>query len=383
MQNLDTQVIGHYLASYLDDSDPVIQTRKEIFALRGSEAQSIVDLLHTLINHPSLENSLRILFVNGLNRLSERSCCSPRSFVLKGIEIDPKHVTFTTNSDVHMGRARGQQLVAVKKIRLVGKEEIEPVLKDWAREAIIWSQLSHPNLLPFYGIFYVDEEKSRIALVSPWMEHGDLSQYLKNVPNANCEFLAMDISLGIEYLHTSIPKVTHGDLKPNNIFVTSSRTACIGDFGHAYSKDSQRKPLTSTRGPSYGGTWIYQSPEIFKDKPVSVEGDIYAFGMILYEIFSKQQPFQGLKDMEIMDTVKNGGRPGRPKHGITDALWALIQRCWTHDANERPAIDFIVQQLSSPIPQSERVSHIWDDSVRHQLRETYTLLEHPTTFRSK
>ncbi|KAH7908821.1 kinase-like domain-containing protein [Hygrophoropsis aurantiaca] len=381
MQSSDVQVIAHYLASYLDDSDPNIRTHKDIFALRDDEAQSIIDLLQTLIDHPILEKSQKSLFVHGLIRLSVKSCRYPRSFILKGIEIDPKPSATTAFSDVHRGCARGQQL-AVKKIRFVGEDATESILKDYAREAAIWSHLSHPNLLPFYGIFYTDE-KSRIALVSPWMEHGDLKQYLRKVPDAKYESLAMDISLGIEYLHTRTPKVIHGDLKPNNIYVTPSGTACIGDFGLSYSKDSERRRASSTQGPSHGGTVVYQAPEIFEDQPVSFAADVYAFGMILYEIFSKQQPFRGMTRYAVQNAIAKRVRPERPKDGISNALWELIQRCWTQDPNERPEIGVIVQQLSSFVPPSERagrIGHIWDDGFRRQLRETYPLLEHPTTF---
>ncbi|KAH7910564.1 kinase-like domain-containing protein [Hygrophoropsis aurantiaca] len=380
MQNSDVQLIAHYLASYLDDSNSDIRTYKDIFALRDDEAQSVIDLLDTLIDHPILDNSQKLLFVDGLKRLSEKSCRYPQSFVLKDIEIASTPCAITGFSDVHRGSARGKQL-AVKKIRLVGEEAIENILKTCARETMIWSHLSHPNLLPFYGIFYADKEKSRIALVSPWMENGDLEKYLERVPNAKCEFLAMDISLGIHYLHTRTPKVIHGDLKPNNIYVTSSGTACIGDFGLSYWKDSQRKTASTTQGPSHGGTLVYKAPEMFEhDESISFAGDIYAFGMILYEIFSKKRPFEGMGAYGFLAAIGKKERPTRPKDGITNAFWELIQGCWAQEAPKRPTIDVVVQRLSSFVPQSERAGHIWDDTFQRQLRETYQLLEHPKTF---
>lgn len=51
--------------------------------------------------------------------------------------------------------------------------------QEFGREALIWRQLSHPNLLPFYGLYYLD---SRLCLVSPWMENGHLLEFLRNAP---------------------------------------------------------------------------------------------------------------------------------------------------------------------------------------------------------
>ncbi len=56
--------------------------------------------------------------------------------------------------------------------------------QSYAGETILWSQLSHPNLLPFYGIYYLDGRSGGIALVSPWMRNGNVIEYLKANPEA-------------------------------------------------------------------------------------------------------------------------------------------------------------------------------------------------------
>lgn len=83
------------------------------------------------------------------------------------------------------------QTVAVKSIRIFLEEDVETALKvradpkfflyaksfqEFGREALIWRQLSHPNLLPFFGLYTLD---GRLSLASPWMENGHLQQYLK------------------------------------------------------------------------------------------------------------------------------------------------------------------------------------------------------------
>ncbi len=52
------------------------------------------------------------------------------------------------------------------------------------REIALWGQLDHPNILPFYGVYYLDNAEERICLFSPWMENGTLSEYLRSFPDA-------------------------------------------------------------------------------------------------------------------------------------------------------------------------------------------------------
>lgn len=55
----------------------------------------------------------------------------------------------------------------------------------YAKEAILWGQLCHPNIVPFYGIYYLNEARRQVCLVSPWMRNGSLVDYLKNNPDAH------------------------------------------------------------------------------------------------------------------------------------------------------------------------------------------------------
>lgn len=57
-------------------------------------------------------------------------------------------------------------------------------LQNYSREAIIWSAFNHPNLLPFYGIYRVSERLGCVGLVSPWMENGNINEYLQANPGA-------------------------------------------------------------------------------------------------------------------------------------------------------------------------------------------------------
>ncbi len=55
-------------------------------------------------------------------------------------------------------------------------------IQAFHHEAILWSQLSHPNILPLYGMYFLDDGHSQLCLVSPWMEKGNIRDYLLNLP---------------------------------------------------------------------------------------------------------------------------------------------------------------------------------------------------------
>lgn len=104
-------------------------------------------------------------------------------------------------------------------------------VQEFSTEIILWRQLCHPNVLPFHGVYYLDDLHTRVCLISPWMKNGNIVQFLKNAPDSDhvllvnenlCALLEMiftivrqafDIARGLEYLHTMQPKIVHGDLK--------------------------------------------------------------------------------------------------------------------------------------------------------------------------
>lgn len=169
---------------------------------------SAMFLLHfiqlQLLDFPHLTISLRSQFVNALVLLSRGSGLYPECLVLRGVQWagdDP--IAAGRFGDVYKGKIRGQH-VAIKKLRIYEKTNISKHLKvrgsigaldamgfwslyfqQFSREAIIWRNLWHPNVLPFHGIYHLNEKKLSVCLVSPWMEHGNIRQFLEEVPNAD------------------------------------------------------------------------------------------------------------------------------------------------------------------------------------------------------
>ncbi|KAF8145044.1 kinase-like protein, partial [Mycena galopus ATCC 62051] len=191
--------------------------------------------------------------------------------------------------------------------------------------------LSHPNLLPFFGMYYLD---NRLCLISPWMENGHVMQFLKKNPGLakqNRLSLRLDVAFGIRQLHQH--KIVHGDLKAANILVTPSFKACIADFGLS-AINIATLPVTQSTINSARGTIRYLAPELIRgDRDhVDMASDVYAFAYVCYEILTGNIPFPELKnDAAVMLRVLGGDRPRRlpacSGPPWLDSLWDLLQIC--------------------------------------------------------
>ncbi|KIM82030.1 hypothetical protein PILCRDRAFT_88827 [Piloderma croceum F 1598] len=306
----------------------------EVLARSGPGAQSLLDLLQAL---------------------SRASGLYPECLVLKGVHMEAHPVAGGGYGDVFKGLLQGKQ-IAVKVLRIYQDSDLDKLLKEFSAEAVLWRQLSHPNVLPFYGVYHLEEATRRLCLTAPWMENGNIVDYLKLYPNTDCVRLALDTVQGLQYLHSLKPSIIHGDLKGLNVLVTSSRRACIADFGLATAKDSKTLIMSHNSTTKTKGTMRWQAPELlspYETQDSSKASDVYGFACVCYEMFSGEVPFyEDPSDIRVVLSVMQGKRPPRPSHqlsgtrGLNDAIWQLVETCWAPDPTERPTAKHIVEQLS-------------------------------------
>ncbi|KAJ7267326.1 kinase-like domain-containing protein [Mycena rebaudengoi] len=330
-------------------SDPT--TYKAFLGCRGTRAQQLLDLLQDLLDYDNFSLA-RPHLSKALLRLSRASGLHPRCASLSNLQIIGHQVAGGGFGDIFKGLVGGRQ-VCVKAMRIFNGRDVEEVSKSFGHEALIWRQLSHPNLLPFFGLFRLE---NRLCLVSPWMENGNILQFLKKetVSDAGRISLMLDIAMGIEYLHKR--NVVHGDLKAINILVTPSRRACITDFGLSTITDFMTSlQFTHSTEALRGGTTRWQAPELLCIKNPDRNhfgSDIYAFACVCYEIITEKPPFYEITNqLVVMNRIIDGERPSRPanwaKTPPLEAVWNLLQRCWEADRAKRPDAAQIIKQLSS------------------------------------
>ncbi|KAG6907250.1 hypothetical protein DXG01_009703 [Tephrocybe rancida] len=320
------------------------QLYKRLVDCNAAEAQKLLDTLQQLLDVADLDNHLRKDLIVALQRISTRSGLYPACYELDGIQqIGQYPVTAGGFADIYKGKLRAQ-VVCLKTIRLYEKSQIDHVLRG------------------------------RIAIVSTWMENGDINNYLRRNPTAIRGMLALDVANGLAYLHDL--GIIHGDLKGPNILVDDGGRALLADFGISSVSNSEIVGWTSqTTDNSSGGTVRWQAPELIsvgdneeeeEERPKNTRAsDIYAWGCVCLEIFTGKIPFANLpNDYNVIHHVQSGGRPQRPLAsspswtvwGLTEEIWLCMDSCWNREPSQRPMASSLVGLLSAGMPEDMRRS---------------------------
>ena len=186
--------------------------------------------------------------------------------------------------------------------------EADPLFYDrFKREEEIGKKLDHPGVMKVYG----DDDRSRVYMVMEWVDGRLLRQILseeKKLPIERAVRITLGICEALEYIHTK--GVVHRDLKPENIMVDREDHVKLIDFGIAGSAGMRR--LTFAKLTRTMGTPDYISPEQVKSKRGDARSDIYALGVMLYEMLTGEVPFHGPNAFAIMnDRLLNNPVPPR------------------------------------------------------------------------
>ncbi|PFH52168.1 hypothetical protein AMATHDRAFT_122967, partial [Amanita thiersii Skay4041] len=213
------------------------------------------------------------------------------------------------------------------------------------REALVWSRINHPNVVPLYGISWDFDRQDNPCLVFPYYQSGDLVTYLKKFPQADRLLFLTQIASALTYLHGHEPFVVHGDIKGSNILVNDKDEACLTDFGFSRMLES-----TGFTTKNLGGTCRWMAFELLDEheedadqapKPTTAT-DVWAFAMTILEIFTDKPPFAHLSyDVTVIFHVIKGRLPKQPPE-IIDDLWCLLLRCWRAAPECRPQMTSIL-----------------------------------------
>jgi serine/threonine-protein kinase len=227
---------------------------------------------------------------------------------------------------------RDQRPVALK-IPLPEMES-DPVLFDrFQREAAIGERLLHPQVMRVYG----GEKRSRIYMVMEWCEGRLLRRILDagRIPEERALSIARGVLDALDYIHAN--GVVHRDLKPENIMVDEQDNIKLIDFGIA--SDAGARRLTYTSLTAALGTPNYISPEQVKGKRGDGRSDLYAMGVILYEMLTGKLPFSGPSPLAVMnDRLINHPLPPRVANpALSPKLQEVLYRALERDPRNRYA----------------------------------------------
>lgn len=176
-------------------------------------------------------------------------------------------------------------------------------------------KINHPNLLEIYDFI---EVKGIYHTISEWLDGEILSERLTRLNQANkkltedeIQSVLLSVLTGLTALHERQPKIVHRDVKPSNIMMCTDGTVKLLDFGIAKSLDNAKS--TRTGLGTVIGSLAYAPPEQVKGEvnKISPASDIYSLGIMLYELFVGDVPFEGT-EFELMKMQVSKSVPEHP-----------------------------------------------------------------------
>ena len=228
----------------------------------------------------------------------------------------------------------------IKQITLEGMDDEEK--RETFNEAKILKKLDHPNIIKFKEVFLQRQPKPALNIVTEYADGGDLGQKIEKqkklkVPLSEAQILdyITQICLALQHIHKK--KIIHRDLKSGNIFLMKSGIVKVGDFGIA-------KGLQSTweKAKTFVGTPYFLSPEIINNQPYDNKSDIWALGVLLYELMTFQMPFNAVS-LPMLSIKINRGVYKAPPSTYSSDIRNLLKKCLTVNPDKRPSIDEILK----------------------------------------
>jgi len=249
--------------------------------------------------------------------------------------------------------------VAIKTLNV--KDPSPAQITAFRNEVAVLRKTRHVNVLLFMGCV---SKKGQLAIVTQWCEGSSLYKHL-HVNESRFELLniieiARQTSQGIDYLHAK--NIIHRDLKSNNIFLHDDNfTVKIGDFGLATVKT---RWTSSGQFKQPSGSILWMAPEVIKmsdDSPYTFQSDVYAFGIVLYELLTSTLPYAHISNKDqILFMVGRGFLKPDMERLRTDspkALRRLLQDCLSYSRENRPNFRQVLvglENLMSNLPKIHR-----------------------------
>jgi len=227
----------------------------------------------------------------------------------------------------------------IKQVKIQNMKEQEK--KDALNEAVILKNLDHPNIIKFREVFIQRKPVETLNIVTEYVDGGDLEQKIKEQekkPFTEVEILDYftQICLALQHLHKK--KIIHRNLRSSNIFLMKNGLVKLGGFSEAkVLKSSTAKVIKRVRND------FYLSPEILFNKPYDIKSDIWALGVLLYELLTFKMPFDPKSvSLPLLCIRLNKGQYDPPSSKYSYEIRDLLKKCLTVEPSKRPSIDDIL-----------------------------------------
>lgn len=251
-------------------------------------------------------------------------------------------------AEIFLGKQIGkdgfQRLCAIKRILPHFGQDSE-FIEMFRDEAHICKRLQHANIVRVEGF---EEVEGSYAIIMEFVDGADLRSLLAACEKANCQlsvpmavYVIAETARGLHYAHTKVDEVTnkpleivHRDISPQNILISYEGEVKVTDFGIA---DADNK-MTDTKPGVVKGKYSYMSPEQINAKQVDARSDVFALGIVLWEMLAMRRLFQGENEVMTINLVRKCEIPTplssiNPK--VDEELESIILKALEKDRTKR------------------------------------------------
>jgi len=259
-------------------------------------------------------------------------------------------------AEVYRGRWNKRE-VAVKMMDIC-EERMKPGDKRSFRKCIeALMRVSHPNLANLAGFTL---GKCPLQIISDYCAGGCLFELLHNADHIEVGWsqkakVAFDVAIGVNFLHTTDPKIIHEDLKSLNLLLMQPLSS-EADVPHVKVSDfgiSQISAKEEYRGKPWqwgcSSCHHWTAPEVLRGATCNEESDVYSYAMVLFEVICREIPFEDHEPADVPRLVIQGARPDLEAvpPDCPQAFSGLMTMCWAQDPKQRPSFANVLEHLAS------------------------------------
>jgi serine/threonine-protein kinase len=243
--------------------------------------------------------------------------------------------------------------VAIKVLTEEGCAD-EEAKSRFLQEARLAGNITHDNIISIYD--FGEDAEGRPFMVMEFLKGEDLRHAIKDGSvgdTRNKLRIALDIARSLEHIHSQ--NIVHRDIKPDNVHITDSGAVKLMDFGISKLQNSTRTTTGVVMGTPY-----YMAPEQVLGKNIGPQVDVYAFGVLLFELMTGSRPIVGDTVERIFYQILQEPLNTEPMRqaGVPEPIVDLVRRCTEKDPAQRP------QGFGEVCARIRAIMHDWEAPTR-------------------